>query len=456
MLRYLAFSAAILAAPAAYAQCNPNIPGGVPFNCAPGPNPGPNDLFLGGSRTGNTNGTTVAFTGQQIVGMDHSLSPVTASNGQTRTLASWTAQLQSFSTTPIVIGGQSVYLGGSTQNLGNGPLIALATGTFTAGHCRQTDAFGNEVDSGAPCGGASGGGGGGSGTVTSGTAGQLAYYSTTGTAVAGLGTANNSVLTIGATGAPAFATTLPAGLTVPSPTVSGGSLTGTTSAVNLNMTGRLAVPASAATQANLNLGQGTAPTAPANGDVWITSSGVFARIAGATQQLTGGTVNGLTSVTASSPLAGAGTSGSPLTCTTCLTSTTGGALAVTAPLQLSGSTLSLASVPGAALVQWPSNTTVTADTYYYALAWPWASGTISSVSYATGGTSPSFSIAVQVNGASVTGCSGITVTSATAATATCTAANSVTRGQKVVLAVSAVSGTPNAAQVQITYQRSAN
>jgi hypothetical protein len=50
----------------------------------------------------------------------------------------------------------------------------------------------------------------------------------------------------------------------------------------------------------------------------------------------------------------------------------------------------------------------------------------------------------------------LTVTSATAATAACTAANTITRGQKVTLAVSAVSGTPNAAQVQITYNRSAN
>jgi hypothetical protein len=454
MLRCLVFLVAILAAPAAFAQCNPNIPGGVPFNCAPGANPGPNDLFLGGSRTGNTNGLTVSFTGQQIIGMDHSLSPVTATAGPTKTLATWMAQVQNQASTPIVIGGQSVYLGGSTQNLGNGPLIALATGNFVAGNCRQTDAFGNEVDSGAPCGG--GGGGGGSGTVTSGTANQLAYYAATGTSVAGLATANNSILIAGATGAPAFATILPSGLTLPSPTISTGTLTGTTSAVNINTTGRVSLAASSVTQANFNLGQGTAPTTPVNGDVWITSGGAFARVAGATVQLTGGTTTGLTSVTASSPLAGAGTSGSPLTCTACVTTSAGGALAVTAPLQLSGSALSIGTVPGAALVQWPSNVTVTADTYYYTLSWPWATGTISSVSYATGGTSPSFSIAVRVNGASVTGCSGLTVTSSTVATTTCTGANTITRGQKVVLAVSAVSGTPQAAQVQITYNRSAN
>jgi hypothetical protein len=170
--------------------------------------------------------------------------------------------------------------------------------------------------------------------------------------------------------------------------------------------------------------------------------------------LSGGT-GGLSSVTASSPLAGAGTSGSPLTCATCVTSASGGALAVSAPLTLSNATIGMGSVPGAALVQWPTNTTVSADTYYYTLSWPWATGTITGVTYATGGSNtPSFSIAVQVNGASVTGCSGLTVNSATAATATCTAANTVTRGQKVTLAVSAVSGTPNAAQVQISYTRS--
>jgi hypothetical protein len=263
------------------------------------------------------------------------------------------------------------------------------------------------------------------------------------------------VLTTSASGVPSFASTLPSGLTIPTATISNPSLTGTASAVNITASGRTTLAASTATQAGLNLGQGATPSAPANGDLWVTSAGIFARVAGATQQLTGAS-GGLTSVTATTPLVGTGTSGSPLTCATCVTSTSGGALTVTAPLTLSGSALSIGSVPGAALVQWPSNTTVTADTYYYTLSWPWASGTITSVTYATGGTSPSFSIAVQVAGASVTGCSGLTVTSATAATAACTAANTITRGQKVTLAVSAVSGTPNAAQVQITYNRSAN
>lgn len=51
------------------------------------------------------------------------------------------------------------------------------------------------------------------------------------------------------------------------------------------MTGELVTLASAAGGAGLNLPQGAAPTSPANGDLWTTAAGVFARIAGATQQL---------------------------------------------------------------------------------------------------------------------------------------------------------------------------
>lgn len=59
-------------------------------------------------------------------------------------------------------------------------------------------------------------GGGGSGTVNSGTANQLAYYQSTGTAVSGLTSANSSVLTTNGSGVPSFtsqilAANLPAG-----------------------------------------------------------------------------------------------------------------------------------------------------------------------------------------------------------------------------------------------------
>lgn len=44
----------------------------------------------------------------------------------------------------------------------------------------------------------------------------------------------------------------------------------------------LFLTASTTALAPLNMGQGTAPTSPANGDIWITSSGMYARVAGVT------------------------------------------------------------------------------------------------------------------------------------------------------------------------------
>lgn len=43
--------------------------------------------------------------------------------------------------------------------------------------------------------------------------------------------------------------------------------------------------ASTTANAGVNLGQGTGPTSPANGDIWVTSSGVFARVNGSTAAL---------------------------------------------------------------------------------------------------------------------------------------------------------------------------
>lgn len=50
------------------------------------------------------------------------------------------------------------------------------------------------------------------------------------------------------------------------------------------MTGGLVTAASVAAGAGINVPPGTAPTTPANGDLWTTSAGVFARVAGATLQ----------------------------------------------------------------------------------------------------------------------------------------------------------------------------
>ena len=49
-------------------------------------------------------------------------------------------------------------------------------------------------------------------------------------------------------------------------------------------TGLVSTPASTTTTAGLRLAHGAAPTTPVNGDVWTTTSGLFARINGGTQQ----------------------------------------------------------------------------------------------------------------------------------------------------------------------------
>jgi hypothetical protein len=48
------------------------------------------------------------------------------------------------------------------------------------------------------------------------------------------------------------------------------------------------LPASLTSAAPLNIPQGSAPSSPVNGDVWITSASMFARISGATVDLAGG------------------------------------------------------------------------------------------------------------------------------------------------------------------------
>lgn len=74
-------------------------------------------------------------------------------------------------------GGASPMVYGSLS--GNTTAFATKSGSWTTGNCVAVDASGNLVDNGTPC------GSGGSGTVVSSTAGQLAYYPTTNTVVAG-------------------------------------------------------------------------------------------------------------------------------------------------------------------------------------------------------------------------------------------------------------------------------
>ncbi len=58
-----------------------------------------------------------------------------------------------------------------------------------------------------------------SGVVNAGTANQLAYYATNGTAVSGLTTQNNSVVVTDGSGVPSLSTTLPSALTIPTPKI---------------------------------------------------------------------------------------------------------------------------------------------------------------------------------------------------------------------------------------------
>lgn len=66
----------------------------------------------------------------------------------------------------------------------------------------------------------------------------------------------------------------------------GAAFTGSLSCAALSPGGLTSIPASAAGGARLNLAPGVAPTAPVNGDLWTTSTGVFARLNGATVDLT--------------------------------------------------------------------------------------------------------------------------------------------------------------------------
>lgn len=350
----------------------------------------------------------------------------------------------------ITVGGQLVLLGGQTFNQGNGPKISLATGTFTPGNCRQTDANGNEVDSGNTC----GGGAAGTGTIAAGLTNQVAFYNANGTTVAGLTVVNNAVLATGAGGVPSEVTTLPAGLTIPTGTFSGATLTGTTTQSTTNMTGKWTSLASATGGAGINCPQGTAPTSPANGDIWCTSSGVLARIGGSTQGPFIGTVN------TTSPLGGGGQGPVlTITCTTCALTTNGGALTSSNPITISAAGLIALGLQPAP-ISWiaDSATTVHNDTIPLIESWPYAnSGTINSFTYHTGGTNtPSFTASLQINGVAVTGCTSISVSSSSDNTATCSAAKTITNGQSLTLVITGTSGTPFSSVVQVNLSKPAS
>lgn len=215
---------------------------------------------------------------------------------------------------------------------------------------------------------------------------------------------------------------------LPSPTYSGLTVT----------PGLTSLAPSTTAGSGLNVAPGVAPTAPNNGDIWLTSTGLFARVAGVT-------VGPFT--TGNTP------------CSTCATTTSGGPLSASAPLTVSaGGNFALGTQPFTAGINFDSQTTVHTDSYSIFEPWVWTNGgTISSVTYHTGGSgTPSFTFSLQINGTNVTGCTGLVASSTTDATATCTAANSIVTGQKLVIVITAVAGTPSSAWLQISGQKPAS
>jgi hypothetical protein len=114
----------------------------------------------------------------------------------------------------------------------------------------------------------------GSGTVNSGTANQLAWYATTGTAVSGLTDANSAVLVTSGSGVPSLSTTLPSGLAMGTP----ASLT-LTNATGLPLAGLTGLGTGVATALGVNVG--TAGAFVVNGGALGTpSSGVLTNATG--------------------------------------------------------------------------------------------------------------------------------------------------------------------------------
>lgn len=86
--------------------------------------------------------------------------------------------------------------------------------------------------------------------------------------------------------------------------------------------------------------------------------------------------------------------------------------------------------------------------------WEYTSGTISQVTYFTGGTTPTFTIGFFINGTPITSCTGIVVTSATPTTTTCTGAKDIAQGQYLTMVISGSGGTPQGALVAYSGTRS--
>lgn len=97
-------------------------------------------------------------------------------------------------------------------------------------------------------------------------------------------------------------------------------------------------------------------------------------------------------------------------------------------------------------VAFDSTTTVTAQTVEFPI--PWTSYTISSLKAATNGTgSPSFTVAVKINGTNVTGLSAVTVNSSSNTNTSASGANTGVVNDQISVAISAPSGVPQQAYI---------
>jgi hypothetical protein len=74
-------------------------------------------------------------------------------------------------------------------------------------------------------------------------------------------------------------------------------------------------------------------------------------------------------------------------------------------------------------------------------------GTLTALTYFTG--NGSFGVAIQINGTNVTGLSAISVSSATPATATATAANTFSAGQRITAVITGATGSPTDALLSL-------
>lgn len=436
MLRIAVFLIALLFAHSAFARCDPNNKVGLPYNCDIAVTPNLSDVVMAGQNRG-TGDTAVQMSLGQIVGADHSTSLVTPLNSVvTKTLAELFA-------TPINIAGIPAAIGGTIQGEGNGlKLLTFCGADPVAGNALTTNAEHCAVDSGTVPSGGSGGGG-----VTGVGPNTIPYYPGAAASLSPLTAVPSSILTYDASSVPAFRTTLPTGLTIPSPSLTGASLLGTTNAAILTVSGKTTLAPSTSGLANLNIGQGVGPTSGSNGDEWVAVDGLHAWYAGAAH----GPFGTLQSLTFLGPLSGGTlTQSGSIGCPTCATTVNGGALSGVSPIAVSSSgAISLGVQPRGNSFVWGSNNPVTNDTWTYSANWPSASATISELDYQTG--SGSFSVSLQIDGVNITGCNSKPVTPGALAKATCTGANTIAKGHVLTAVTSGASGSPAPALVGVLY-----